>query len=220
MRPIYLGFAVVVILVFIGFGIFRWHETKRIAAIYATPTPAASLAPGAKAQPKPIQLADGGTLGQSLFPKGDSALGGRGSAVDGIKCDSEPEPVLLHVHQHLALFVNGKQIAIPKYVGFVPSSSNPSAGCLYWIHTHDAEGIIHVESPHVRLFHLGDFFAIWGQPLRANDVAGFKGPVTIWLNGARFTGNAKRIPLVEHQQIVIDVGTPASDPFYIFPQGD
>ncbi len=220
MRPIYIGFAVIVVLVFIGFGIFRWHEKNRIAAIYATPTPAASLAPGAKAQPKPIQLADGGTLGKSLFPKGNSLSGGTGSPVDGIKCDSEPQPVLLHVHQHLALFVNGKQIAIPEYVGFVPNPSNPAAGCLYWIHTHDAEGIIHVESPHVRLFHLGDFFAIWGQPLRANDVAGFKGPVTIWLNGARFTGNAKQIPLVEHQQIVIDIGSPAPDPFYVFPSGD
>ncbi len=220
MRPIYLGFAVVVVLVFLGFGIFRWHETQRIAAIYATPTPAASLAPGAKPQPTPIQLADGGTLGENLFPKGDSSIGGRGLPVDGIKCDSAPEPVVLHVHQHLALIVNGKQIAIPQYVGFVPNPNNPQAGCLYWIHTHDAEGIIHVESPHVRLFHLGDFFAIWGQPLRANDVAGFKGPVSIWLNGNRYMGNAKQIPLVAHQQIVIEVGKAVPPPLYTFPPGD
>ncbi|NNM99994.1 MAG: hypothetical protein HKL91_09365 [Candidatus Eremiobacteraeota bacterium] len=220
MRAIYLGFAVVVVLVFIGFGLFRWHETQRIAAIYATPTPLASVAPGAKPQPAPIQLVDGQTLGQKLFPDGDTAIGGRGLPVDGIKCDSAPEPIVLHVHEHLALFVNGKQIAIPQYVGFVPNPNNPQAGCLYWIHTHDAEGIIHVESPHVRLFHLGDFFALWGQPLRANDVAGFKGPVTIWLNGTRYTGNAKQIPLVAHQQIVIDVGKSLPPPLYTFPPGD
>ena len=220
MRAVYLGFAVVVVLVFLGFGIFRWRETQRIAAIYATPTPSASPAPGAKPQPKALQLVDGGKLGESLFPNGDTTVGGNGSPVNGIKCASAPEPVVLHVHQHLALFVNGKQIAIPQYVGFVPNPNNPQAGCLYWIHTHDAEGIIHVESPHVRLFHLGDFFAIWGQPLRANDVAGFKGRVTIWLNGNRFTGDPKRIPLVAHQQIVIDIGTPAKDPLYAFPPGD
>ncbi len=220
MRAVYLGFAAVVVLVFLGFGIFRWRETQRIAAIYATPTPSASPAPGAKPQPTPFQLIDGGTLGENLFPKGDTAIGGRGLAVNGIKCSTEAEPVVLHVHQHLALFVNGKQIAIPQYIGFVPNPNNPQAGCLYWIHTHDAEGIVHVESPHVRLFHLGDLFAIWGQPLRANDVAGFKGPVTIWLNGTRFTGDPKRIPLVAHQQIVIDVGTPVEDPTYAFPPGD
>jgi hypothetical protein len=37
------------------------------------------------------------------------------------------------------------------------------AGYLTSLHTHDATGIIHVESPTRRSFNLGDFFDVWGS---------------------------------------------------------
>jgi len=37
--------------------------------------------------------------------------------------------------------------------------------CLYWLHTHVADGIIHIETPGERSFTLGEFFDIWNQPL-------------------------------------------------------
>lgn len=48
------------------------------------------------------------------------------------------------------------------------------------LHTHDTTGLIHVESNTVRVFTLGDFFRIWGQPLSGSCVldycAGSQGP--------------------------------------------
>ena len=39
--------------------------------------------------------------------------------------------------------------------------------CMYWLHTRAADGLIEVQSPVPRQFTLGDFFAIWNQPLSA-----------------------------------------------------
>lgn len=48
------------------------------------------------------------------------------------------------------------------------------------LHTHDTTGLIHVESNTARVFTLGDFFRIWGQPLSGSCVldycAGPQGP--------------------------------------------
>ena len=217
MRAVYLFFAAAVVLLFVGFGIFRWHENQQIASAYATPTPLPT-APGAKPTASPTQLVDGAALGVSLFPKGDAPAGGHGAPIQGILCNNS-EGVALHVHQHLALFDGGKQIQIPQYIGFVPNP-NPSLSCLYWIHTHDGEGIIHVESPELRTFTLGDFFAVWGEPLSRTDVAQFKGPVAVWLNGSPYTGDPNAIPLTAHQQIVIEVGKQVPPPNYLFPPGD
>ena len=42
--------------------------------------------------------------------------------------------------------------------------------CIYWLHTHAPDGVIHVESPTERIYTLGDFFDEWHQPLSANRV--------------------------------------------------
>ncbi len=157
-------------------------------------------------------MADGGVLGTPSFPDGDTARGGHGQPVVGIGCQAM-EGAVLHIHSHLALFVAGKQRAIPPHVGIVGQ-------CLYWVHTHDAEGIIHMESPKYRAFTLGDFFHIWGQPLGIKTVATFKGPVSIYVNGARYKGDPNAIPLSTHQQIVLEIGKTVSPPNYIFPSGD
>jgi hypothetical protein len=65
----------------------------------------------------------------------------------------------LHIHQHLDLYVAGKRVTIPADIGIVQTAS----GVLFSpIHTHDTSGIIHVESPTVRPFTLGEFFDVWG----------------------------------------------------------
>lgn len=162
--------------------------------------------------PSGIQLADGGMLGTARFPGGDTPSGGHGQPVGGIGCQAM-EGAVLHIHAHLALFVAGKQLAIPPHIGII-------GRCLYWVHTHDAEGIIHMESPKYRAFTLGDFFHIWGQPLGTNTVATFKGPVSIYVNGAGYKGDPNAIPLSTHQQIVLELGKRVAPPNYIFPSGD
>lgn len=133
-----------------------------------------------------------------------------GQPVHGIRCE-RMEGTAMHIHQHLAIFDHGKPVPIPEDVG------RPLfAGCFYWLHTHTPNGIIHVESPVVRSFSLADFFAIWGQPLSRTDVAGAKlrpgDKMTIWIDGRRYTGDPRSIPLTEHEDITIDVGPPARKP--------
>lgn len=213
---VYTAFAVLVVAIFAVFGLIKWQENRRIAAAFATPTP------GPSSSLKPLVLTNGGHLGKPTFPLGDTHAGGQGYPVDGISCDTA-EGTVYHVHSHLALFVNGKQIAIPQYIGIVPSAIGTP--CLYWLHTHDAEGIIHVESPEVSSpnggpFTLGMFFDVWGQTLDANNVASFAGPVTAYVNGAKFDGDPRTIVLGPHQLITLEIGTPVTPSNYTFPEGE
>ncbi len=142
-----------------------------------------------------------------------------GPAVDGITCDTS-EQTLFHIHAHLTIFVNGAPRQVPAAIG-IPGAvtQNSPAGpfigsgtCFYWLHTHAADGIVHVESPVQRTYTLGNFFDEWGQPLGA-DVAGpAHGRVTVIYNGKVFTGNPRNVPLTDHAQIQLEVGTPLVAP--------
>jgi hypothetical protein len=134
----------------------------------------------------------------------------------------------LHIHPHLALFYKGKQYQIPQYIGFVQNNGMAGGGCLYWIHTHDASGIIHIEATAIQApqssdgrYKLGMLFDIWGEPLSRDNVAGFKGPVTAYVNGTLYNGDLRDISLLSHQEITLEVGTPVvPPPNYAFPPMD
>lgn len=228
MTPIYIGLGVIIILIFAGFGISTWLSNRAtsqsIAFDYSTPSPAPSNAP------KPIKLADLQPIGvATAFPKAqldrgqseDTAVGGHGEPVDGIPCQAEM--VAVHVHAHLALIANGKQVQVPAFIGMAPNSTG---GCLYWLHTHGPDGIIHVEAgdpnnPNGGHYTLGNFFDIWGYPLSSTQVGPFKGAVTAYVNGEQYTGDPKTIPLRSHQQVVLEVGQPVvPPPMYKFPPND
>lgn len=220
MMGIYIGFAVVIALILIGFGISNWlvNHGKQQAAAFDLSTP--SPAPGPST--KPIQLQDLKAIGKPIgFPvpdlkKGiiaDSSLGGRGQDVDGIPCQSM-EVGVVHVHSHLALFYKGQPVQVPAYVGITPTATG---GCLYWLHTHGPDGIIHVEAGDVSApqggpYTLGMFFDIWGEPLTRSQVGMFQGPVTAYVNGAVYDGDLRAIPLHSHQIITLEVGTPVVPP--------
>ena len=133
-----------------------------------------------------------------------------GQPVDGVRCD-QLEGNVLHIHQHLAIFDHGKQVGVPEDVGR-PLMSN----CFYWLHTHTPDGIIHVESPTMRSYTLGQFFAVWGQPLSRSNVAGAKPRpgehVTVWVDGHVYAGDPQKIELTPHLDVTIDVGPPADKP--------
>jgi hypothetical protein len=80
--------------------------------------------------------------------------------------------------------------------------------CLYWLHTHVADGIVHVESPFKHTFLLGQFFDIWNQPLGLDQVGPAKGKVVVFENGKRLIGNPRATPLLAHADIQVDVGSP------------
>ena len=133
-----------------------------------------------------------------------------GPAVHGIRCD-QMEGATVHIHQHLTILDHGKRVTIPDDVG------RPLVGqCLYWIHTHTPDGIIHIESPNFRGFTLGEFFDIWGQPLNKGDVAGAKPRmgerVAVWVGGRPYAGDPRKIELLQHLDVTIEVGPPYAKP--------
>src|ERR1700686_2263354 len=152
----------------------------------------------------------------------------QGQPVDGISCDTA-EQVVYHIHAHLAVYTNGRPRMIPQGIGIVPptqtvqSSAGPfvvSGTCFYWLHSHTADGIIHVESPSQRVYTLGNYFDIWNQPLSATQVGPAHGTVTASVDGQPFTGDPRSIPLNPHTLLQLDVGSasPGPQPF-TFPAG-
>ena len=127
-----------------------------------------------------------------------------------------------HHHVHLAIFVDGKPYSVPLGIGFVPPAqvtqspqgafAEGSPTCLYWLHVHAADGIVHIESPEVRTFQLGQLMDIWHVPISATQLGTYTGNVTATLNGVPWTGELRQIPLDEHAQIVLNVGGPVVTP--------
>ena len=134
----------------------------------------------------------------------------RGEPVAGMSCDAM-EGSRLHIHQHLTILDHGKEVAVPPNVG-QPAEKR----CIYWVHTHTPDGVIHVEAPQFRSFTLGDFFAVWGQRLSRTQAAwarAAKGQtLRVWVNGNRYTGDPGAIPLAAHTDIVIEAGPPFPKP--------
>ncbi|HVZ20930.1 MAG TPA: hypothetical protein VG871_07705 [Vicinamibacterales bacterium] len=163
-------------------------------------------------------------IGAGVFEPGDTPSGGNGQPVDGIEGSSR-EMLAVHIHAHLSIFDHGRQIAVPYAIGFVrpfrvENGFVDAARGIYWLHTHDATGIIHVESPDPRTYTLGNFFDIWGRPLTTTNVAGIEGPVHAYVDGKPYTGNPRDIVLRTHAQITLEVGTPlVTPPTYVFPEG-
>jgi len=152
----------------------------------------------------------------------------QGQTVDGISCDTS-EQVVYHIHAHLAVYTNGKLRIIPEGIGIVPPTQvvQTSAGafvvsgkCFYWLHSHTADGIIHVESPSQRVYTLGNYFDIWNQPLSTTQVGPEHGAVTAFVDGQSFTGDPRSIPLNAHSVIQLDVGSASPGPqAFTFPAG-
>ncbi|MDQ2664371.1 MAG: hypothetical protein M3Y18_10175, partial [Candidatus Eremiobacteraeota bacterium] len=110
MGRIYAGFAIAIVVILVGFWIFKAATQHQIDSerMVANATPS----PGPDATSKPIQLMDKGSSGAPLFHANasglaDTANGGNGAPVDGIRCETS-EGVELHIHSHLALFFRGK----------------------------------------------------------------------------------------------------------------
>jgi hypothetical protein len=199
---------------------------------------AASLAPGTLLAPLTSleRLGPPGPAGRAgpegvPVPNAPPLAGGEparaGSPVDGIQCQVA-EQVLFHIHAHLTVFVNGAARQIPYGIGIPASqaSSTPagpfvgSGACFYWLHTHAADGIIHIESPIQRTFTLGNFFDLWGQKLSPTEVGPAIGRVTALYDGRWFRGDPRDIPLSKHAEIQLDVGRPLVAPVRIgFPSG-
>jgi hypothetical protein len=160
--------------------------------------------------------------GNAPWPVELNHLRERLSAI-GLPALSE-EGTVLHIHQHLDIFIEGKPISVPAGIGI-----NEAAGFISPIHTHDDTAIIHVESPTIQTFTLGQFFDIWGVRFTDQCIGGYcsQGDKTlkVFVNGNLFNGDPRQIELQQHQEIVATYGTSKdlANPIpstYVFPAGD
>ena len=148
-----------------------------------------------------------------------TSAGPSGQAIDGISCQTA-EQTVFHIHTHLTIFVHGQQRQVPAGIGIphAVAQQTPagpfvdSGSCFYWLHTHAADGIIHIESPEQRTFTLGDFFDEWNQPLSADQVGSAKGAVTVIVNGKVWKGGPRNVPLGSHENLQVEVGVPLVAP--------
>jgi hypothetical protein len=157
-----------------------------------------------------------------------------GQTVNGVQCN-QGEKTVSHVHTHLTVFVDGQARQIPYGIGipgFQAYQVNPAppAGpgpfvetgtCFYWLHVHTNDGIIHIESPSkTEAFNLGQFFDIWGQPLSTTQVGPASGKVTVFFTSPGkspmlYTGDPRDLPLGDHYEIQLVVGTPIVAPVQV-----
>jgi hypothetical protein len=154
-----------------------------------------------------------------------------GASIDGISCQAEM--LNYHIHAHLTLYKDGKPVPLPPQVG-IPYSLAISGQhyCLYWLHTHDASGVIHIESPTPRLYTLGQFFDIWHDTSLWDAQGGIAGPaglavdasfvnalkaakprdIHVFIDGKPVSSDYRSITLTKHKLITIEIGTPLKPP--------
>lgn len=190
------------------------------ASTASSPTstnPPATASPATSATPAPAIGVEGVALeqGPQIAPAATTQTG----SVDAIRCGAT-EQLTYHIHAHLAVYVHGAPRTLPAGIGIpgaalqqTPQGPIAVGGqCYYWLHTHTTDGVIHIESPAKRIYTLGEFFDEWHQPLSAGRVGAASGRVTALLDGRRFTGDPRSIPLAPHAVIQLDVGAPAAPP--------
>lgn len=182
------------------------------------PQPAPQPSPNPQPAPQPgpdvialaptyTDLITGAPNGQDNWSDGS----GTGAPIDGVNCMGT---VQSHTHSLISIYRDGVRLALPALIGL--------KGCGYEMHTHDRSGVVHVEPNVARSLTLGQFFAVWGQPISRTAVAGLAGPVRYYLIDdatlTQFDGNPADIVFKAHQQIVIITGSaPAVLPKYRWP---
>lgn len=134
------------------------------------------------------------------------------------------EALAFHIHQHLDIYVDGKHVTVPRYIGIHIDQQNPQASYITEMHTHKTDGILHVESAKDLKYQLKQIFGEWGVRLTANCLGSFKGScdnLQWWVNGKKQHGNPAELVLKPHMEIVISVGTPPKTipKSYAFPAG-
>ncbi len=144
-----------------------------------------------------------------LIPKSVSA-----QSVDGIQCNTL-EGTIIHIHPHLSIIYNNLSLTVPAQIGI-------EGTCLYGLHTHDTSGKIHVESPVVVNYTLGEFFDIWNKT-QPYDTLGILGSnsnsgenffvvlknstISAYVDNVTYNGNYRNITLEDGEQIKLVIAS-------------
>jgi hypothetical protein len=195
-----------------GYYLWQWHQARRPAPPPTFASPAQNLA----SRPLP-------GLQTGPVPWGTSAADLRARLeLIGIPVVTD-QGTVLHFHNHLDVFVDGRKIMVPTDVGI-----NAAAGYLSPLHTHDDSGLIHVESPIERTYTLGQLFDVWGVRFTKTCLGGYcdRGDhrLHVFVGGTLIRTDPRLLQLALHQEIVVTYGTRAQLPHpipatYSFPIG-
>lgn len=134
------------------------------------------------------------------------------------------EGTALHIHQHLTVTVDGKAVTVPALLGIDEAAEQISP-----IHTHDTSGIIHVESPVEKTFHLSQVFAEWDVRLAKGTVGSYRAGhdgvrEAVFVNQKPYAGDPGAIVLRSHEDIDFVITTDGATPeaptkAFTFPAG-
>jgi hypothetical protein len=190
--------------------------TKALAAGATIAIVATSSAAAGGIVPTPIGA------GPRFHPGPRSPLVERAAPVGALTCSRSSTT---RVGVHLELFARDRVVVVPAGIGMAPPLRTSrgyvvSGRCSYAVRTREPTGVIEVAR--TTKVTLGHFFAVWGQPLQRNRLAGFRdaGPVRAYVDGIRVYGSPRSILLRRHAEIVLELGAfvpPHSA--YAFPKG-
>jgi hypothetical protein len=137
-------------------------------------------------------------------------LGTLAERLGQISIPSFGNPLALHEHSHLDIYVNGTKATVPADIGFGPVVQAA-------LHTHDETGVVHLESNQAdATFTLGEFFDVWGLKLSPTCIGGYceTGDKTlhVFVDGKPYRGDPRTLRLEDQEEIVIAYGTKAEVP--------
>ncbi|MGN6083588.1 hypothetical protein [Trinickia sp.] len=155
-------------------------------------------------------VADGAPLGAENWQAGSTATGGQGQAVGGLNCAAAGNT---YSYTHVSIYQNGTLLALPANIGTMAPTVAAPRGCVYPLNTVDESGKIRMDTTSNASYTLGQFFAIWGQPLSPTNVAGLQGtPITAYVNSggtlSKYTGDLASLVLPPHGEVTIMIGAP------------
>ncbi len=128
-----------------------------------------------------------------------------------------------HIHAHLDIRVDGNPIEVPADIGI-----DQTRGSISPLRTHDASGVVHIESPLKRQFTLGELFSEWDVSLSEGNIGALRTSadksLRVFVNGAAQSGNPAATIFNAHDEIALIYGTPQQSEsvpsHYDFPPGD
>ena len=142
---------------------------------------------------------------------GTTTNSSQAAVIDGIPCN-KMDYTNFHINAHLSVFVDGKPYVVPAKLGIINDT------CLYWIHTRDDTGIIHIGAPKDGPFTLSQLFDIWGA---TGSVLLPLGDPEIYINGQQITSSLNATVIKYHDEItaVYGIRPPIIPASYHFPLG-
>lgn len=101
-----------------------------------------------------LLAANCGGTDKNGIPNADP-VAGYGENVSAVSCDAGGHDAAYHIHAQLTVILpSGVTAQVPPNIGV-------SKSCMYWLHTHEPDGKLHVEAPDETVATLADFLEIW-----------------------------------------------------------